>query len=140
MCIVLPCFQGHDGAVGNAPQLRSENLAPRLRPALRRFAVPIPGRRIIVYSGRNSSAESVRADITYLRQDFSVRHEMEEPAPWPEHQRFDYFVRTNRISEVDARYLQRRYRSHDYPQRRSVLFALQQLEAQHWTNVIASSD
>jgi hypothetical protein len=103
-------------------------------------AVPIPGRRIIVYSGRNSSAESVRADITYLRQDFSVRHEMEEPAPWPEHQRFDYFVRTNRISEVDARYLQRRYRSHDYPQRRSVLFALQQLEAQHWTNVIASSD
>jgi len=103
-------------------------------------AVPTPSQRIVVYSGRNTSAESVRPDITYIRQDFSVRHEVDEPAHWPRLQRFDYFVRTKRISEVDARYLQRWYRSHDYPQHRSVLFALQQLDAQHWSRVIASSD
>ncbi len=102
--------------------------------------VRTPGQRILLYSGRNTSAESVRADITYLRQDFSVRHEVDEPAHWPRLQRFDYFVRTKRISEMDARSLQRLYRSRDYPQRRAVLFALQQLDAQHWTRVVASSN
>lgn len=104
-------------------------------------AVPSPGKRVLAGSyGRRSSAEAIRADITYLRPDFSVRHDVAESAPWPAQQRFDYFVRTRRISEAEARRLQRQYRSHDYPQRRSVLFALQQLNAQRWDRVIATRD
>ena len=34
----------------------------------------------------------VRADTTYLRQDFSVVQPVPNPGPWPSHQRFDYLV------------------------------------------------
>jgi hypothetical protein len=36
----------------------------------------------------------VRADVTYLRQDFSMTLPVADPGPWPAEQRFDFFVRT----------------------------------------------
>lgn len=36
----------------------------------------------------------VRADVTYLRQDFSVPQPVAHPGKWPVHQRYDYVVRT----------------------------------------------
>ena len=35
----------------------------------------------------------VRADVTYLRQDFSVMQSVENPGKWPALQRFDFLVR-----------------------------------------------
>ncbi len=46
--------------------------------------------------GYGSSSEEgpfVRADVTYLRQDFSVPLPVANPAPWPAVQRFDFLVR-----------------------------------------------
>jgi hypothetical protein len=46
----------------------------------------------------------VRADITYLRQDFAVMQKVERAKPWPELQRFDFLVRTREAKpeEVNA--------------------------------------
>jgi HEAT repeat protein len=44
----------------------------------------------------------VRADTTYLRQDFSVMQPAPRPNKWPEHQRFDYVVRVRPVGPKDA--------------------------------------
>src|SRR5262249_39514135 len=60
--------------------------------------VPIPG--VETPTGYGSLAPPVdrvvRADATYLRQDFSLLEKVTDAAPWPEIQRFDYLVR-NRV-------------------------------------------
>ena len=68
-----------------------------------------------------------RADVTYLRQDFSVMHDVEEHGPWPERQRFDYFVRERSLTEQEAAELSQRASSEVYPQRAAVLFAMRML-------------
>lgn len=40
----------------------------------------------------------VRADVTYLRQDFSMTLPVADPGPWPREQRFDFFVRERPLS------------------------------------------
>jgi hypothetical protein len=69
----------------------------------------------------------VRADITYLRQDFSVIQPVDRPGPWPAMQRFDYLVRTRyeTVQEFYAR--QNKGEKTTYPQREAVLFALKEL-------------
>jgi HEAT repeat protein len=68
---------------------------------------------------------SIRADITYLRQDFSVQQSVPlEAAPL----RFDYMVRTRLLTSKELREL---HRVTDdlptYPQREAVLHALREL-------------
>jgi hypothetical protein len=53
------------------------------------FPMPSPGNP---YGGMPTEA-MVRADVTYLRQDFSVMQSVANAHPWPDMQRFDYFVR-----------------------------------------------
>lgn len=43
----------------------------------------------------------VHADVTYLRQDFSVPQMVENPGPWPLFQRYDYMVRTRPLSKAE---------------------------------------
>ncbi len=68
--------------------------------------IPIPGNPFPsspreAYGAAQSSGEPmVRADTTYLRQDFSVLMAVPNAAPWPEMQRFDFLVRT-RVVEGD---------------------------------------
>jgi hypothetical protein len=52
-----------------------------------RYYAPQPGRTF------------VRADVTYLKQDFSVMLEVANPGLWPRMQRFDFFVR-ERLAEA----------------------------------------
>ena len=40
----------------------------------------------------------MRADITYLRQDFSLRQKVADPGKWADIQRFDFLVRTRELS------------------------------------------
>ena len=44
-----------------------------------------------------------RADVTYLRQDFSVFQDVEDHGPWPTRQRFDYVVRKTPVSQHEQK-------------------------------------
>ena len=78
----------------------------------------------------------VRADITYLRQDFSLKQPVQDAKPWPPLQRFDYIVRQRPLTaaEVKQRGLQDRSGpqsdSAAYPQRDAVLYAFKALAGQ----------
>ena len=84
---------------------------------------------------RAPSGYFVRADVTYLRQDFSLEHFVPDADPWPEKQRFDYFVRTRpltndeivELTDVDGVPSANTDKKHDYPQRNAVLRALRTL-------------
>jgi hypothetical protein len=73
--------------------------APSLAPTdLVRGLVPTPGRPLpapastpAYYEG--SFGTFVRADVTYVKQDFSVPQPVLQAGPWPAYQRFDYLVR-----------------------------------------------
>ncbi|MBI1917221.1 MAG: HEAT repeat domain-containing protein [Planctomycetes bacterium] len=69
----------------------------------------------------------VRADITYLRQDFSVMHQVEDHEKAPPHQRFDYVVRQRLLTPVQAAELLQRRQKGRSTQREAVLFALREL-------------
>jgi hypothetical protein len=73
---------------------------------------------------------SVRADVTYLQQDFSTAERPESPGVWPEEQRFDYLLRKRELSPAEVwvfRFLRGDRRPASYPQREAVLFALRAL-------------
>src|SRR5262249_15381620 len=73
---------------------------------------------------------AIRADVTYLRQDFSAMQFVEKPDKWPHLQRFDYVVRTRELTAAEVnRYQNEKSGSdpNDYPQRTAVLFALREL-------------
>lgn len=80
------------------------------------------------YGGGSSLSVFVRADITYLRQDFSV-----EQRVLTNHKasqvRFDYLVRTRPATPAEVQAWQAK-RADDYPQRQAVLFALRELTGQ----------
>lgn len=67
-------------------------------------AEPLPPSNSVAYYAQRKGETVVRADITYLRQDFSMMLPVAHAAPWPEMQRFDFLVRTRALtdSELDA--------------------------------------
>jgi hypothetical protein len=73
----------------------------------------------------------VQASSTYLKQDFSVPMFIEKPGPWPNTQRFDFMVLRRRINNLElTSILQQKSKkptSDPFPQRQSLLFALQKL-------------
>jgi len=50
----------------------------------------------------------VRADVTYLRQDFSLLQHVAHADPWPTLQRFDYLVRTRVLNSDEAQDLHKK--------------------------------
>jgi hypothetical protein len=85
--------------------------------------------------------EVVRADETYLRQDFSVMREVADSGKWPKMQRFDYVVRARTLTPDQADAIRNAPPPLDgevvSPHRRAVLFALSKLTS---TYVGASAD
>ena len=108
-------------------------------------AIPDPYQPVTVrYYGSAVPSPSrlglVRADVTYLRQDFSTVHKVEDPGPWSKQQRFDYFVRARKLTRSEAHgILNSRNWDDDYPQKRSVLWALQELDAMDTRRVVAQT-
>src|SRR5262249_10810332 len=81
---------------------------------------------------RNSSPDLiVRIDVTYLRQDFSMRQAVADANPWPEMQRFDFLVRKRVLSDDEAEAfrekLTRREPGRLSPYHRAALAALREL-------------
>jgi hypothetical protein len=66
------------------------------------FPTPQPGSPY----GSVPSEAMIRADVTYLRQDFSVMQPVANAAPWPEVQRFDFLVRTRVLTKDEAKQTQ----------------------------------
>jgi hypothetical protein len=101
-----------------------------------RAPVPTSGRALprVYYASRGgSSLDSIRADIVYFRQDFSVMHKVAKHGEWPARQRFDYLVRKRELTpkEIDKliaaggkEKLDARASS---PQREAMLYTLYQL-------------
>jgi hypothetical protein len=102
-----------------------------------RGVIPIPGvpvPSLADYDDGRPQSLFVRADVTYLRQDFSVLQPVENPGKWPDWQRFDYVVRTRPLTEAEQATWKAR-QSQAGPQqpslhRQAVLFALCALTGQ----------
>jgi hypothetical protein len=101
-----------------------------------RGVIPIPGQPLPEQYYNESRGIFVRADITYLKQDFSLMHPVKDHGKWPEKQRFDYFVRTRELTKEEVakqglptEEVGRRQPpgDQDYPQREAVLYALREL-------------
>jgi hypothetical protein len=97
------------------------------------------------YSGRTGSF--VRADVVYLKQDFSVMQPVENAAPWPAVQRFDYLTRRRKLTREEVARLpgpKEQSVPTPYPQREAVLWALRELtgeeagdRSENWYRVLA---
>jgi hypothetical protein len=97
-------------------------------------AIPIPGRLLpdsVVYYKDPTPDIFVRADVTYLRQDFSLMQPVAGAHSWPETQRFDFLVRSRVLSTEEAKLyteaLMPRERGALSPYQRAVLEALRGL-------------
>ncbi|MEL7496355.1 MAG: HEAT repeat domain-containing protein [Planctomycetota bacterium] len=75
----------------------------------------------------NGTSAYVRADVTYLTQDFSVIQEVKDPGPWPKNQRFDYVVRKRPVSKVEARQIAASVNANVDLNRQAIVFALERL-------------
>lgn len=88
---------------------------------------PLP--RTYYGSSQRGSNLLVRADITYLWQDFSVVQNVETlQSGWPKRQRFDYFVRTRRVPVDQAEQIAMTYPRERSLHRRAATYALRTLE------------
>jgi hypothetical protein len=102
--------------------------------------IPIPGSSFPTspkeaYGRAHSFNEPmVRADTTYLRQDFSVMMPVENAHPWPEMQRFDFLVRTRPVEGKELAALQQKVqaRGADYQSenQKAAIIALTELSGQ----------
>jgi hypothetical protein len=92
--------------------------------------VPIPGEPLPDFYSDERTANHllVRADVVYLRQDFSLLLDVDHAAPWPTQQRFDFLVRTRELTHEEARaHCESDQQSQRNPQREAVRFALGEL-------------
>ncbi|MBI1831500.1 MAG: HEAT repeat domain-containing protein, partial [Planctomycetes bacterium] len=62
---------------------------------------PLPPSSSPVYYTPRSGSSLVRADVTYLRQDFSLPMKVENSGKWSPMQRYDFLVRTRAASELE---------------------------------------
>jgi hypothetical protein len=102
-----------------------------------RGRIPIPGQALPTPSTSPQYYEGttgvfVRADVTYLKQDFSVVQPVLKPGLWPSNQRYDYLVRSRPATPKEKAELTKRSdpeeaKDADYPQRDAALFALREL-------------
>jgi hypothetical protein len=112
-------------APGNAGGVGSDTLTA---------AVPLPGEPLPRPSeGYDNSSPDllVRIDVTYLRQDFSVRQAVADASPWPEMQRFDFLVRTRELTAEEADRYREQFAKQEpgrpSPYQRAALVALREL-------------
>jgi hypothetical protein len=94
---------------------------------------PLPPSSSTVYYAPRRGITLVRADITYLRQDFSVQQLVKNPGDWPELQRFDFFVRTRELTDLERIVRKGRGPAPEIsPHTQAVLDALEGLTGKVW--------
>jgi hypothetical protein len=111
-------------------------------------AVPTPSQPFPIAYYHASPDILVRADVTYLRQDFSLMQPVKGAAPWPDMQRFDFLVRTRAVASEEAaeyqKWVQQQGPGYLAPHRQAALAALRSLTgrdaeptAKAWRAVLA---
>ena len=134
--------KGRSG-VDRSPGLRDDDLGqlklgvqPNERGTEPVGPVPSPAEELplslsVAYYEARDGSTLARADVTYLRQDFSIMMEVENAKPWPKMQRFDFLIRTRVLTGEEITQLEkaRMDRGPDYvsPHRQAVLSALRRL-------------
>lgn len=90
-----------------------------------RGLVPTPGQPLprLYYAGQKGNY--ARADMTFMRQDFSVNLPMIAAAPWPNEQRYDFVTRVRPAKPEEM--VETTSKPGNYPQRDAVLYALRGL-------------
>lgn len=90
-----------------------------------RGLTPTPGQPLprLYYAGQKGNY--VRADTTFLRQDFSVNMPAIDVAPWPKEQRYDFVTRLRPAKPEEMTNITSK--PVNYPQRDAVLYALRGL-------------
>jgi hypothetical protein len=106
-----------------------------------RGLVPTPGQPLPAQYYESEAGDFVRADVTFLRQDFSVQLPDKDAAPWPNDQRYDFVTRLRALTPNDLAHLPAS--SANYPQRDAVLYALRGLTGKdggdssiHWRELL----
>ena len=97
-----------------------------------RGRVPIPNEDPPpLYYAEQSGQLFVRADTTYLRQDFSLIQPVAHSGKWPGDQRFDYIVRVRPLSDKEKPDWEKLQKENKVPttfaQREALLFTLREL-------------
>ena len=121
--------------------------APSLSKAdLVRGRIPIPGEDPPPLYYAEQSGLFVRADTTFLRQDFSVVQPVANAGKWPGEERFDYLVRFRPLSRAEETRVERQQKSDTpatFEQREAELFALRELTGENpgstyddWSRVV----
>jgi sugar lactone lactonase YvrE len=72
----------------------------------------------------------VRADVTYLKQDFSVPLSVQNPGMWPTAQRFDFLVRERPAKPVEIAAAKKAADGPPSQQKQAVFFSLRELTGQ----------
>ncbi len=70
---------------------------------------------------------AVRADVTYLEQDFSVLQSVKNPGPWPSEQRIDYVVQKKKLTPLEAEKVARQVSAKPNRNWNAIVFALREL-------------
>jgi hypothetical protein len=83
----------------HARSAQSNDLVRGLVPDLQK--PPPPAFSPQYYGDREIAGNFVRADVTYLKQDFSLFQPVPKHGAWPENQRFDYMVRVRKATQDD---------------------------------------
>lgn len=129
------CVLCHAPSVAKSDRVRAPIVLPSEKPP-----------EVAYYS--KSSGTFVRADLTHLRQDFSVVQPVQNPGKWPDRQRFDYLVRTRTLTEAEQVAFEQLQKDgmipRSYPQQASAAFALRELTGkdlgttyEQWSAVLA---
>jgi hypothetical protein len=97
-----------------------------------RGVVPQRGEELPPVYYESKSGDFIRADVTYLKQDFSLLQSVAKPDKWPRLQRFDYLIRQRELRADEVQWQSAAKKSvgvqpASYPQRESVLWALREL-------------
>ena len=96
-----------------------------------RGLMPTPGQPLPRQYYKSQSGGFVRADVTYLTQDFSVTQPVPNAKHWPKMQRFDYVVRQRTLSPAESNQWEKTKRAklarHQNMHRKAILFALREL-------------
>jgi hypothetical protein len=108
--------------------------------------IPTPGEPLPpsqVYYSNPPRDMVVRADVTYLRQDFSMMVRVLDAEPWPMRQRFDFLVRSRVVGEEEAAVFQEKLgkqtREELTPYEKSISIALAQMTGRTPTTLTASA-
>ncbi len=110
------CLMCHPGSFSRTDLVRGRVPTPG-------EPLPAPLKSPQYYDG--SGTILVRADTTYLKQDFSVMQPVPNHDQWPEQQRFDYFLRTRPATLQEQQFLTEKNRERNLTvSRQAMLFAL----------------